>query len=248
MTWRRKINEMLARTTGLELRRATLPADYDEDAKQTIATVRPWTMVKNEGLFALILATRYVTEHKVPGAIVECGVWRGGSMQAVARTLTALGDTSRDLYLFDTFEGMTAPTDEDRLTAGSVPAKQLLEQSDKTDLVWAVAGLDEVRAGMHRVGYPEDNTHYVVGKVEETVPDQAPEEIAILRLDTDWYSSTRHELVHLFPRLAPGGVLLIDDFGDWEGCRRAVEEFMAESGAQLLLLRVDGGRAAVKVA
>jgi hypothetical protein len=112
--------------------------------------------------------------------------------------------------------------------------------------VWCVADLADVTAGMAPIGYPEEKVHYVVGKVEETVPEQAPEEIAILRLDTDWYSSTRHELEHLYPRLASGGVLLIDDFGDWDGCRKAVEEFLAETGARLLLLRVEGGRAAVK--
>jgi hypothetical protein len=246
MTWRSKVNDLLRKSTGLELRRAGLPRDYDEDAKAVIAAVRPWSMVKNEGLNALILATRYVSEHKIPGAIVECGVWRGGSMQAAARTLLALEDAGRDLYLFDTFEGMTPPTAEDVRSESGQSAEQMLRQSDKRELVWCVADLADVRAGMAPIGYPEEKVHYVAGKVEETVPAQAPEEIAILRLDTDWYSSTRHELEHLYPRLASGGVLLIDDFGDWEGCRKAVEEFLAETGARLLLLRVDGGRAAVK--
>ncbi|MDT4943784.1 MAG: O-methyltransferase [Pseudonocardiales bacterium] len=246
MTWRSKVNDLLRKSTGLELQRAGLPRDYDEDAKAVIAAVRPWSMVKNEGLNALILATRYVSEHKIPGAIVECGVWRGGSMQAAARTLLALEDAGRDLYLFDTFEGMTPPTAEDVRSDSGQSAEQMLGQSDKRELVWCVADLADVRAGMAPIGYPDEKVHYVVGKVEETVPAQAPEEIAILRLDTDWYSSTRHELEHLYPRLASGGVLLIDDFGDWEGCRKAVEEFLAETGARLLLLRVDGGRAAVK--
>ena len=246
MTWRSKVNDLLRKSTGLELQRADLPRDYDEDAKAVITAVRSWSMVKNEGLNALILATRYVTEHKIPGAIVECGVWRGGSMQAAARTLLALEDTGRDLYLFDTFEGMTPPTAEDVRSDSGQTAEQMLRQSDRRDLVWCVADLADVKAGMAPIGYPEEKVHYVVGKVEQTVPEQAPEEIAILRLDTDWYSSTRHELEHLYPRLASGGVLLIDDFGDWEGCRKAVEEFLAETGARLLLLRVDGGRAAVK--
>jgi O-methyltransferase len=246
MTWRSRVNDLLRKSTGLELQRAGLPGDYDDGAKAVIAAVRPWSMVKNEGLNALILATRYVSEHEIPGAIVECGVWRGGSMQAAARTLLGLGDTSRDLYLFDTFEGMTPPTVEDVRSESGQSAEQLLRQSDRRDLVWCVADLADVKAGMAPIGYPDEKVHYVVGKVEETVPEQAPEEIAILRLDTDWYSSTRHELEHLYPRLASGGVLLIDDFGDWDGCRKAVEEFLAETGARLLLLRVDGGRAAVK--
>jgi O-methyltransferase len=248
MTWRRKLNDVLARTTGLELQRAGLPADYDPDAVATINAVRPWSMVKHEGLNALILATRYVTKHKVPGAIVECGVWRGGSMQAVARTLLSLDDTSRDLCLFDTFEGMPAPTAEDVRTDTGESAKYMLDTTDRLDLVWCVADLADVQAGLAPLGYPEEKIHYVVGKVEETLPAEAPEEIALLRLDTDWYSSTKHELEHLYPRLVPGGVLLIDDYGDWDGCRKAVEEFLDETGAQLLLLRADRGRVAVKIA
>ena len=89
---------------------------------------------------------------------------------------------------------------------------------------------------------------FVPGRVEETIPEAAPERIAVLRLDTDWYESTRHELEHLFPRLAVGGVLIIDDYGHWQGARRAVDEYLAASGARLLLSRIDyTGRMAVKI-
>lgn len=82
--------------------------------------------------------------------------------------------------------------------------------------------------------------------VEDTVPADAPDTISILRLDTDWYTSTRHELTHLYPRLSSGGVLIIDDYGYWQGSRTAVEEFLAETGARLLLTRISAGRLAVK--
>lgn len=222
-----------------------LPADYDDEAKALIEQVKPWTMTSPERVNALILATRYVVQHNIPGDIVECGVWRGGSMQAAARTLLAAGDKDRHLYLFDTFEGMPPPTDKDLRRDGE-PAADLLARQGKERPIWAVATLEDVQKGFSQVPYPEDRVHYVQGLVEETVPEKAPEQIAILRLDTDWYASTRHELEHLYPRLVSGGVLLIDDYGWWQGSRQAVDEFLEKTGARLLLLRMDEGRIAVK--
>lgn len=109
-----------------------------------------------------------------------------------------------------------------------------------------MASLEDVRSAFARIPYPKERIHYVQGLVEETVPDRAPERIAILRLDTDWYTSTRHELEHLYPRLVSGGVLLIDDYGTWQGSREAVDEFLRKTGERLLLLRMDEGRIAVK--
>jgi len=166
-------------------------------------------------------------------------------MHAVARTLLSLGVTDRDLYLFDTFEGMPPPTEHDRRHDG-VPADRLLAASAPDSLIRAVASLEDVKSGFARIPYPKERIHFVQGLVEETVPDRAPGRIAILRLDTDWYTSTRHELEHLYPRLASGGVLLIDDYGTWQGSRQAVDEFLRRTGERLLLLRMDEGRIAVK--
>jgi hypothetical protein len=223
-----------------------LPRDYDDAAQATIRAVKPWTMTSPEKLNALILSVRHIVKHDIPGDIVECGVWRGGSMQAAARTLCEAGDTSRHLYLFDTFEGMSAPTEKDRRRHDGASAAQLLDSSSRQSGVWAVATLDDVQAGMANVGYPEDRVHYVQGMVEQTVPDAAPDQIAILRLDTDWYESTKHELEHLYSRLSSGGVLLLDDYGWWEGARTAVDEWLEETGERLLLLRMSEGRVAVK--
>lgn len=267
MALRTNVNRLLRSVTGFEVRRVArrvaatgaaapgkpatralaLPHDYDDAAKATIRTVRPRTMTAPEKLNALILATRYVARHGVPGDIVECGVWRGGSMQAVARTLIEAGDTGRHLHLYDTFEGMPPPTERDRRHDGR-SAADLLATNARDAGVWAVATLDDVREGLRETGYPQDNIHFHPGRVEETVPAVMPDRISILRLDTDWYESTRHELRHLYPRLSPGGVLLIDDYGWWEGARQAVDEWLAESGTPLLLLRMASGRIAVKPA
>ncbi|MEV6435739.1 TylF/MycF/NovP-related O-methyltransferase [Streptomyces anulatus] len=221
------------------------PADYDDEAKEIIRAVKPYSMTSPERLNAFILATRHIARHNIPGDIVECGVWRGGSMQACARTLLAAGETERDLYLFDTYEGMTPPTAEDLRRDGR-PAQELLDAQGKDRPIWAVASLEDVQAGFDTVPYPKERVHYVRGRVEDTVPGQAPEQISILRLDTDWYASTKHELEHLYSRLVSGGVLLIDDYGYWQGSRQAVDEFLDKTGEQLLLLRMDEGRIAVK--
>ncbi|MFE5845686.1 TylF/MycF/NovP-related O-methyltransferase [Streptomyces niveus] len=224
---------------------AALPADYDDEAKEIIRAVKPYTMTSPERLNAFILATRHVVRHNIPGDIVECGVWRGGSMQACAKALLALGESDRDLHLFDTFEGMPPPTAEDLRRDGK-SAEDLLAAQGKDRPIWAIASLEDVQAGFEQVPYPGERVHYVQGMVEDTVPQQAPEKISILRLDTDWYASTKHELEFLYPRLVSGGVLLIDDYGYWQGSRQAVDEFLEKTGERLLMLRMDEGRIAVK--
>jgi len=209
-----------------------------------IARVTPFTMTSWERMAALVDATRYVVDLQIPGAIVECGVWRGGSMMLVALTLMEKGDL-RDLYLFDTFAGMTTPTAVDVDWRGQ-PAKKQFEASQAQDHnEWCFASLEEVRRNLLSTGYPPKHVHLVKGDVLETIPHQGLEEIAILRLDTDWYKSTLHELTHLYPKVRPGGIVIIDDFGHWQGCRKAVEAYFAEGGP--FLARIDQmGRLAVK--
>jgi hypothetical protein len=222
-------------------------ADVDPRVLDIYSRVKTFTMTSPERVIALCEAVRYVERGGVRGAIVECGVWRGGSSMAVALMLAALGKSDRDLVLFDTFEGMSAPTDEDRRASDAAAAARLLEGSSRDGKIWCYSPLDEVRANLASTGYPMARVSFVQGKVEETAPGQAPAEIALLRLDTDWYASTRHELEHLFPRLSPGGVLIIDDYGAWEGARKAVDEFVEGSGVAILLNRIDEtGRIGVK--
>jgi hypothetical protein len=222
------------------------PADFDESDIELCRRVGPYTMTTPPRLYALVRAVEYVAARDVPGAVVECGVWRGGSMMAAALTLLRLGKTERELYLFDTFSGMTAPTDEDVKRSGERAADLLAVETEDAD-IWAIASLDDVRDAVLGVGYPPERIHFVEGRVEETVPAHAPEEIALLRLDTDWYASTKHELVHLYPRLTSGGVLILDDYGHWQGARRAVDEYVSQNELTLLLNRIDNtARIAVK--
>ena len=226
------------------------PEDFTADEIALCRHVGHRTMTSPEAVVTLAASVRYVIARGVPGAVVECGVWRGGSMMAVATTLLQEGRSDVDLYLFDTFEGMSAPTDRDvHVRSGRTAESMLAADRDRDrSLLWARAGRDDVAAALASVGYPQERTHLVQGRVEQTVPDHAPEMIAVLRLDTDWYESTRHELVHLYPRLQPGGVLIIDDYGWWRGAAQATDEYFAEHPPAPFLVRIDdsGRRLAVK--
>ena len=222
---------------------------------EVLDRVRPYTLTSPERLVALMDATEYVVRRGVPGALVECGVWRGGSVMAIIATLQRLGVRDRQIFLYDTFEGMTRPSEIDNSpfeTEQSALATWSREDGEgRKAWEWAFASeifsLEQVRDLLYGTGYPRDLMHFVVGPVEETLPLRAPVDIAVLRLDTDWYESTHHELVHLYPRLRDGGVLIIDDYGHWEGARRAVDEYFASHAHPPLFARVDyTGRMGVK--
>ena len=224
-------------TTAKERALATL-ADLSEADRAIVERVAPFTMTSLERRAGLLGAIDHVVRHRVPGAIVECGVWRGGSMMAAALALMERGDTSRELWLYDTYTGMSEPTAADASHRGESAAAQLA-RTKRGQGVWCEAGLDDVRANLLSIGYPRERIHFVEGKVEDTIPATLPGTTALLRLDTDWYESTRHELVHLYPLLSRHGVLVIDDYGHWQGARKAVDEFFASRAEPAFLHRVD---------
>ena len=224
-----------------------------EDQRAIVEQAQPYTMTGPERIVAAIDAVEYVTRRGVPGAIAECGVWRGGSVLAMVLALQRLGVDDRDIYLFDTFEGMAAPTDADTspYDEPAVASWARARASGKRLWDWWFdpkdVGVDSVRRLLQATGYPPEHLHFVVGKVEDTVPDEAPTEFAILRLDTDWYESTRHELIHLYPRLSSGGVLIVDDYGHWDGCRMAVDEYFGGTVPAVYFSRIDySARVAIK--
>lgn len=224
-----------------------LPVDFTQEEIDEWRAVSPFTRTGPERIQALLEAMKYVVRAGVPGDIVECGVWMGGSMMVAARTLRRLGESFRNLLLFDTFEGMTDATAQDRDFRGQDATRMMGRARRTSNDIWAIAPLDAVKRNMDSTGYPSARIHYKVGRVEQTLPREAPDQIALLRLDTDWYESTRHEMQHLFPRLVPGGVLIIDDYGHWQGAKRAVDEYIEAHGVKILLNRIDyTGRIAIK--
>ncbi len=219
--------------------RPLLPADFDPLTTSIVQRVTPYTMTDPERIHAVCHSVRYLVQAGIPGAVVECGVWKGGSMMAAALTLLECDSLDRDLYLFDTFAGLP-PAEAIDVSYRGETFEQLC--SDPASLHFADrcrCGISEVRANMESIGYPTPRLHLVQGLVEDTIPIEAPQEIALLRLDTDWYRSTYHELVHLFPRLSEGGILIIDDYGYWQGAKAATDQYFHERQLHVFLARTD---------
>ena len=155
-----------------------------------------------------------------------------------------VGDTEREAWLYDTFEGMVQPGEQDG------PAETAIYErlaSSEGGSAWCRATLDTASRNIATCGYPSGKVHLIAGRVEHTLPANAPEQIAVLHLDTDWYESTRHSLEHLYPRLVRGGILIIDDYGAWQGCQRAVDEYLTAHGIASFLHRLDStGRLLLK--
>ncbi len=212
--------------------------------------IRPYTMTSVERMYALYNSVNYILVNDIIGDFVECGVWRGGSSMLIAKMLTNRNAFDRKIYLYDTFEGMSEPTQEDLDLSGRHAAIMMKETEQiKETSVWCLADITDVTNNMGLTGFPMGNMVFVKGKVEDTIPSTMPEiQIALLRLDTDWYESTKHELIYLFPKLVENGILIIDDYGHWEGCKKAVDEYLKEHKIEILLNRIDyTGRVGVKI-
>lgn len=237
------LGKTIANKFGFDIIRH-IPRDFTKEDSQIIKKVKPFTMTSPEKLYGLIHAVRYIIRNKIPGDFVECGVWRGGSMMAVALTLLELGVHNRQLHLFDSFQGMPQPGEKDDELSKDI-FRKLKGQKDGSN--WCIATEAEAIRTMYCTGYPQENIHVVKGMVEDTIPDKAPECISLLRLDTDWYDSTSHELTYLFPRISKFGVLILDDYGAWGGAKQAVDEFIDKIQYPLFLNRLDdSGRITIK--
>lgn len=246
----------VARRLGLDIRRREpveerFPVEFGAFERDLVREIlgQELTMVSKERLVATIMACRHVAEAGVPGAFVECGVWRGGNALAAAAMFKEYG-IERDLILFDTFSGMTQPSEEDLGIRNGVPAGELYEEHlVEGQSTWCRASLEDVTANFERAGLLSDRVRFVKGDVGVTLDsmDNLPGSIAVLRLDTDWYESTKKELEVLYPRLSVGGVLIIDDYGCWTGCTRAVDEYFAANPPRPFLSATDEeGRIGIK--
>lgn len=249
-----QVIDRTARRFGLQVSRVSssqerLPVEASASDAAVISGLRPYTMTSAERLWSLLNAVRYVVSEGIPGDFVECGVWRGGSVMAMAGELQRLGVTDRRIWLYDTFAGMTAPTAEDVEAGTGVTATQMLAETPVGDgnNVWCVAGRADVEANVRSTGYPFENFVFVEGDAAQTLRSQAPSSVALLRIDTDWYASTRAGLEELYPRLAPGGVCILDDYGHWQGARQAVDEYFDSQGHRPFMHPIDySGRVFLK--
>lgn len=232
-----RISRSHPRTSG------DLPIEATEADRAIAARVAPFTLTGAARVWALLQSVRYLVANGIEGDLVECGVWRGGSSMAMALKLVELRDTERRLWMYDTFSGMTDPSEVDVEAHSRRHARQQMDRISG----WIAASVEDVRANMASTGYPLRNVVFREGDVAETLRSGAPSRLALLRLDTDWYESTKVELEVLFPALVPGGVCIVDDYGHWEGARRALDEYLGEQGLQPLVHAIDyTGRLFVK--
>lgn len=221
---------------GLKVGRTNpIPFDAEQRFKEHYETIKPHTMVSAERCYLVYQLVQHVVRNDISGAIVECGVWRGGVCMLAALTLRDLGDT-RDIYLFDTFSGMAQPGEKDITTDGRAAGADYTGKH--------AVSVEIVREHMASTGY--ENFHLVPGMVEDTLPGEAPEEIALLRLDTDWYASTLHELETMFPRVSKSGAVIIDDYAKWDGAKKAVHEYLHKESLNHVLFRISGNRVIFK--
>lgn len=215
-------------------------SDLTEKEISLFNRVKPYTMTNIERVKTFLDAIKYITNSEISGDIVECGVWKGGSMMAAILQLNELNQ-KRNLWLYDTFEGMSEPSALDEDNRGRKALDRLNNEDKYTSNVWAYSTLEEVQKNIESVNSKNLNLSFIQGKVEDTLQNKnnIPDKIAILRLDTDWYESTKAELDILYPKVIKGGIIIIDDYGHWKGCRKAVDEYIENNNLHIFLARVD---------
>lgn len=221
---------------------------FDQDFFDIHKKCEIYTMTSFERMYLLYNAVKYIVKQQVPGDLVECGVWRGGSSMVMAHTLMKMNETTRKVYLYDTYTGMAKPMDRDVDFLGRSAIKEWAKNKKGDFNKWAYSSLEETKGNLFKTSYPKDNLVFVQGKVEDTIPETIPDKIAILRLDNDWFEPTYHELSYLFPRLSVNGVIIIDDYDFLRGQRESVDKYFAENNINILLSPIDGaGRVGIKV-
>jgi O-methyltransferase len=199
------------------------------------------TFTSFESLATLAICCQYVSEGKIRGDFVEAGVWRGGSSIVAKRMLRG----NRDFHLFDTFSGMTEPGWKDKRIGSTDSAavfRKWKESKSGNASSWDYASLEEVKKNFAKFKELDSSVRFIEGDVRRTLLEEnLPTEISILRLDTDFYDSTLIELQVLWPRLVVGGILILDDYGHWDGARAAVDEYFQKYEIKNVLKIPFGG-------
>jgi len=209
------------------------------DFEQIYKICSPYTITSVARMRKLHESVIYLNENNINGAYIECGVFKGGSVMNMALTQLKF-DKKVHIYLYDTFEGMTPEGDCD-INYQGVSASKILRNPNKR----CVCSLEQVKKNMSLTGYPEKYLHYCKGDITVTFQSGIPERISLLRLDTDWYESTKAGLEVFYPKLVNGGVLIFDDYGYWRGSRKATDDYFMSIGVNPILEPIDEGVGAV---
>lgn len=220
--------------------------EFDKDAIRFIKE-KKFSMVSTARLVQTAKSVRYAVENNVSGDFVECGVWRGGNAILAKLIFSELG-SGKKVYLYDTFAGMTEPQENDAVQSTQLGArKKFLRMQKDTHNEWCYASLESVRQNFIEAGADFSGVKFIEGDVAETLKtNEIPESICLLRLDTDFYESTKMEMEVLYPRLSDKGVLILDDYASWTGARQAVDEYFKAQCLKPLMHVTDSARAIVK--
>jgi len=231
-------NEKLKNMIRRKLEIMNYPIDM-EDGEKIYLKCKDYTQTSLPRIYSLQKAVEYIERGNIKGSFVECGVWKGGSCMVMAYSLKK---KSRKIYLYDTFTGMTEPGKSDVFTYIDFDAKNEWKKKQRKGYnLWNYASLKEVKNNMDTTKYPKEKVIFIKGKVEDTIPEIIPNKIALLRIDTDWYKSTKHCLEYLYPKLVKGGVIIFDDYGHIKGAKKAIDEYFNENNINIFLNRVDDG-------
>ncbi len=209
--------------------------EIDEINKKLINSIDEYSLTPLVRRWTLIKSLHYINKDMIEGDIVECGIWRGGNLFLAKKIQdTYYKDIKRSLYGYDTFEGMPEPSTHDGLRVNKV-----YQEFKRRNEPWTKASLEDVISSSKKLFSNTDDLIFVKGKVENTLVEKnnLPEKISLLRLDTDFYESTKIELETFYPLLSKRGVLIIDDYGDFPGCRKAVDEYFLDRN--VLMVGVD---------
>ncbi|GAB1449413.1 hypothetical protein MASR2M44_24410 [Bacteroidota bacterium] len=213
-----------------------------------LQVIRKNTMVNESRLVNLQEVIRYVASANLPGAYVECGVWKGGSVAFAAHQFLS-NKHQAPLHLFDAFDDICQP---DAAVDGQRAVHDVGGNTNAAGQLTPVKGVYDKLGGpgeeqkvveliATQVGYPKEKIHIHKGWFQDTLPVDSAQvgEIAVLRLDGDWYSSTKVCLDYLFNQVVSGGVIIVDDYGCYEGCKKAVDEFLQAQNLTPFLIKVD---------
>jgi O-methyltransferase len=185
--------------------------------------IKPHTKSDDIRLASMVEALNTIEDEGILGDIVECGVWRGGNIM-LARMMCP----DRICWLYDTFDGMTKPNAKLDVKPDGERAIDRWNLKVAGGTKWDAVSLEEVQQGFIGAGLGMDKLHFVEGPIEESVKMVAPIRISILRLDMDWHAPTKVALEKLYPRLTVGGFLIVDDYGHWMGCKKAVDDYFGQ--------------------
>jgi hypothetical protein len=221
------------------------PIELSDEENEIIHYVRSneLSMCTTLNLQQTAVAVKYIAMNNIPGDFVECGVFRGGNA-IIAAKIFEIYKSEKKVYLFDTFTGMAEPTVHDIKTSSkSLALNKYLLQKRENYIDWAYASIEEVKENFQKINLLNNNVVFIKGKVENTLDQESniPQAISFLRLDTDWYESTKKELEKLYPKLVPGGILVVDDYGSFDGAKKAFDEYFKKHSPPPFLSLIDSG-------